>query len=154
MDDEYDMLIGNLFKLALDPFVFCCFVYTLVFRYYYKDIGNLAKLMDGPPGGISISVESYKRLHLFVVEKRDVFLQTVAEYAMRHVGVLISYKEEMSEETAQLKRFGRYSVDEAVTSLCDFMVHKISVKHRVRSSYILAQMYAAGYVVLAADIVA
>ncbi|XP_022662013.1 dnaJ homolog subfamily C member 13-like [Varroa jacobsoni] len=99
-------------------------------RYYYKDIGNLAKLMDGPPGGISISVESYKRLHLFVVEKRDVFLQTVAEYAMRHVGVLISYKEEMSEETAQLKRFGRYSVDEAVTSLCDFMVHKISVKHR------------------------
>ncbi|OQR69176.1 dnaJsubfamily C member 13-like [Tropilaelaps mercedesae] len=99
-------------------------------RYYYKDMGSIARLTDGLPGGVVISVESYKRLHLFFVEKRDEFLKSVAEFAMRHVGVMLSFKEELSEGTVHLKRFGRFSGDEAVTSLCDFMVHKVSVRHR------------------------
>ena len=80
-----------------------------------------------------ISVDSFERLHVFYVERREEFMKLIAEYAMKFVGVNICFKDKLSEESVLQRRFGRFSSDEAVTSLSDFMVHKMSARHRVRS---------------------
>ncbi|KAH8022439.1 hypothetical protein HPB51_024538 [Rhipicephalus microplus] len=67
--------------------------------------------------------------HTFIVEKREELMKRAVDWASHHVGVQLSFREPMTRSAAREARLGRYSTDEALTSLCEFVVHKISPRH-------------------------
>ncbi|XP_023212063.1 dnaJ homolog subfamily C member 13-like, partial [Centruroides sculpturatus] len=94
--------------------------------YDYKDMEGLYPLSD-IPGGFSIMHGGFGRQHLFITDKRDELLKKISESAWCYVGINIKiFKEQISFEQYSVKRLGKYSSDEAITSICDFVVHKIS----------------------------
>lgn len=98
-----------------------------ILAYYdYKDMEGLYPLSD-IPGGFSVVHGGFGRQHLFVSDKRDELLKKISESAWCYVGINIKiFKEQISFEQFDTKRLGKYSSDEAITSICDFVVHKIS----------------------------
>ena len=97
--------------------------------YYYKDIDNLIPLSD-VGGGFVISYGGFNRYHLFTCDQREEFLKIVCEMSWNCVGVVLRVKKEpITCEQYESNRFGRYSCDESITSLFEFVVHKISPRH-------------------------
>lgn len=102
---------------------------TVVTTYYYKDIDNLIPVSDSS-GGFVISYGGFNRYHLFYCEQREELLKKICEMAWNCVGVVLRVKKEsISCEHFFLNRFGRYSSDDSITSLFEFVVHKISPRH-------------------------
>lgn len=127
--------------------------------FYYKDIeqiGHIANL----PGCFVIVTVGFGRLHMFRVMskanqeqsankqllinteststeqdscKQDL-ITTLIDYAYNNCGVVINVKKDPIEtEQFVLRKFGsRYSDDEAMTSLHEFTVYKISNRHQHR----------------------
>ncbi|XP_037280971.2 receptor mediated endocytosis 8 [Rhipicephalus microplus] len=95
--------------------------------YPYRDLRGMAALSD-VPGGLVLAT-GHERLHTFIVEKREELMKRAVDWASHHVGVQLSFREPMTRSAVREARLGRYSTDEALTSLCEFVVHKISPRH-------------------------
>lgn len=99
----------------------------LLGMYPYRDLRGMAALVDAP--GL-VLVTGNDRLHVFLVERREELMKRAVDWASQHVGVQLAFREPLSRAAAHEARLGaRYSTDEALTSLCEFVVHKISPRH-------------------------
>lgn len=96
--------------------------------YPYRDLRGMAALADAPSG--LVLVTAHDRLHVFLVDRREEVMKRAVDWASQHVGVqLAAFREPLTRAAAQEARLGRYGTDEALTSLCEFVVHKISPRH-------------------------
>lgn len=78
-------------------------------------------------------------MHLFASEKRDDILKRIKDNFAKFVyGDVIVKKDPISLEDFVTGRLGKYSSDEAVTSLAEFTVQKISCRHLEPMKRILA----------------
>ena len=94
----------------------------------YKDVDSLI-LMSDYPGGFLLSTHGFGRLHLLISSERDEVLRKITEFAWSHCGCVIRQKKEsLTFDQFSANKFGRYSSDDAVTSLYEFVVHKITAK--------------------------
>ncbi|KAG1687435.1 DnaJ subfamily C member 13 [Nymphon striatum] len=101
----------------------------LLASYDYKDIQNVTLVSDYP-GGFVISYDSFKRMHFFISEKRDEIVKRIKESASAYIGVVVRIpKEQITVEDFQTEKFGKFSHDEAITSVAEFNVYKISPRH-------------------------
>lgn len=101
---------------------------SVIASYLFKDIDTLALVSDYP-GGFVISTSGFGRHHLFACPtgERENILRKLVEYAWVHTGCVIRIKKDsITFENFQNNKFGRYGTDEAVTSLYEFSVHKIT----------------------------
>ncbi|KAF8773592.1 DnaJ subfamily C member 13 like protein [Argiope bruennichi] len=97
--------------------------------YDYKNIEKLVPISDRE-GGFVIVCNEFGRQHFFICDKRDELLKKAAEYAVNNVGVCIPLaKETMTTNSFWEKRLGKFSSDEAITSVSDFIVHKESLRY-------------------------
>ncbi|GIY06445.1 dnaJ homolog subfamily C member 13 [Caerostris darwini] len=97
--------------------------------YDYKNIEKLVPVSNCE-GGFVIVCNEFGRQHFFICDKKDELLKKAADYAMNNVGVSISItKETMTINSFWEKRLGKYSCDEAITSVSDFIVHKESRRY-------------------------
>ena len=102
---------------------------SVVTTYYYKDIDNLILVSD-QSGGFVISYGGFNRYHLFSCDQREDLLKKICETAWNCVGIVLRVKKEsITSEYYHLNRFGRYSCDDSITSLFEFVVHKISSRN-------------------------
>lgn len=98
----------------------------VIASYDYKDIEGLAPV----PGGFVLIYGGFGRMHTFFTDKREELLKKIAEHGWCYVGINIKItKELVNLDNFDDCKFGIYSTDEAITSLCEFPVHKISPRH-------------------------
>ncbi|XP_049787278.1 dnaJ homolog subfamily C member 13 [Schistocerca cancellata] len=93
--------------------------------YYYKDIEGMADVCDYP-GGFVIVCGGFGRMHLFSCGNSGEIKQKIMEAACHCIGISIKVLKEpitMTEFTNQ--RFGKFSGDDHITSVSEFMVHKV-----------------------------
>ncbi|XP_072047448.1 dnaJ homolog subfamily C member 13-like isoform X2 [Amphiura filiformis] len=97
--------------------------------YYYRDIEGFTQV-TGYPGGFAIVHGGFNRLHLFACDQRDDLLKTAIEYSGAYVGCYLRIrKEPITMDQFTLNRLGKYSTDEALTSIAEFSVQKYSNRH-------------------------
>lgn len=71
--------------------------------------------------------------HLFASEQREEIIKSAIEHAGNFIGISLRVRKEALEFEQYLNlRFGKYSNDESVTSLAEFVVQKITPRHLVR----------------------
>lgn len=100
-----------------------------IVSYDYKNIEKLVPVSDRE-GGFVIVCNEFGRQHFFICDKREELMKKAAEYAINYVGVSISVtKDTLTTNSFWEKRLGRYSSDEAITSVSDFIVHKESRRY-------------------------
>ncbi|GFS52720.1 dnaJ homolog subfamily C member 13 [Trichonephila inaurata madagascariensis] len=100
-----------------------------VASYDYKNIEKLVPVSDRE-GGFVIVCNEFGRQHFFICDKREELMKKAAENAINYIGVSISVtKDTMTTNSFWEKRLGRYSSDEAITSVSDFIVHKESRRY-------------------------
>lgn len=72
--------------------------------------------------------------HLFASEHRDEIIRSAIEHAGNFIGITLRLrKEALTFESFMSDRLGKYSSDESITSLAEFVVQKITPRHPVRS---------------------
>lgn len=73
--------------------------------------------------------------HLFVSEHRDEIIRSAIEHAGNFIGIMLRLrKEPLVFEGFVMDRLGKYSSDESITSLAEFVVQKITSRHLVRTA--------------------
>ncbi|XP_015790480.1 dnaJ homolog subfamily C member 13-like [Tetranychus urticae] len=106
----------------------------LLTSYFYRDIDDLILLnqnIDNNPA-FAISTGGFSRLHLFTCTpgSRDDLLKKICEVSWLHTGSLIRIKKDpISLDHFLLNRFGKHSTDDAITSLYEFTVHKVTARN-------------------------
>uniref|UniRef100_A0A803SPR7 DnaJ heat shock protein family (Hsp40) member C13 n=1 Tax=Anolis carolinensis TaxID=28377 RepID=A0A803SPR7_ANOCA len=106
--------------------------------YDYRNIEGFVDLSDYP-GGFCILYGGFSRLHLFASEQREDIIKSAIEHAGNYVGISLRIRKEPLEFEQYLSlRFGKYSNDESITSLAEFVVQKISPRHSEPVKRILA----------------
>ena len=94
--------------------------------YEYKDLEGLAEV-GNYPGGFVVVHGGFSRLHLFSSENRDEIIKKVQETALVNVGITIKKrKEPIDFDYFQTHRLGKYCNDEAITTLTEFKVQKLT----------------------------
>lgn len=107
---------------------------NLITSYLFKDVDGLVIMSDQPEGFV-ISTGGYGRYHLFASSDREEILRKICDFAWNNAGCVVRLKKEQSSlEHCSCIKFGRYSTDEAVTSLFEFVVHKITKRAIVSGS--------------------
>ncbi|CAJ0940494.1 unnamed protein product [Ranitomeya imitator] len=97
--------------------------------YDYRNIEGFAELSDYQ-GGFCILYGGFSRLHLFATEQRDEIIKSAIEHAGNFIGIsLRTRKDPIEFEHFVNLRLGKYSNDESITSLAEFIVQKISPRH-------------------------
>ena len=97
--------------------------------YPFYEIEGIALIEDSPQA-IVFSRVGFSRLHIFEVPGRSDFLAKIQETALANVAIPIKQlKAFNSLNQAVLERLGNYSLDEHLTSLIEFPVHKITPRH-------------------------
>jgi DnaJ family protein C protein 13 len=82
------------------------------------------------PGGFSVFSGGFGRMHLFALENRDQLLRRISEHANNYLGIQLSVrKKTITLDQFRDNRLGRFANDVAITSLNEFTVNKISVRH-------------------------
>lgn len=72
--------------------------------------------------------------HLFASEHRDDIIRSAIEHAGNFIGITLRLRKEvLSFENFMADRLGKYSSDESITSLAEFVVQKITPRHPVRA---------------------
>lgn len=100
--------------------------------YLYRDIDDLIIIshnIEGYPA-FAFSTSGIGRLHLFTCQAgvRGDILKKIVESARFHTGAIIRIKKDpINLEFFQLHRFGKYSCDDAITSLYEFSVYKLAL---------------------------
>ena len=71
--------------------------------------------------------------HLFASEHRDDIIRCAIEHAGNFIGITLRLrKDALTFEDFVTDRLGKYSSDESITSLAEFVVQKITPRHPVR----------------------
>lgn len=105
---------------------------NVITSYLFKDVDGLLSMSDQPEGFV-ISTSGFGRYHLFSSSDREDILKKISDFSWNNVGCIIRVrKEQVTLEQCSSCKFGRYSTDEAVTSLFEFVVHKMT-RRGVRS---------------------
>lgn len=98
-------------------------------NYDYKDIEYLTCVSDLPAGFI-LAHGGFSRLHMFQTSDREALFKAIQDFSINHSGVSIRIKKEsIPMETFLNEKFGKFSTDEALTSLAEFTVYKLSERH-------------------------
>ncbi|XP_032807043.2 dnaJ homolog subfamily C member 13 isoform X1 [Petromyzon marinus] len=106
--------------------------------YDYRDIEGFTEVSDYP-GGFAIISGGFSRLHLFASEQRDELIKSAIEHAANHIGIALRLrKEAITFEQFQNNRLGKFSADDAITSLAEFNVQKLTNRHSEPQRRILA----------------
>lgn len=99
--------------------------HKVVASYCYKDIEAVADV-EHCPGGFVIVCGGFSRMHYFILPKAAEMKQKMVEAALTNLGVSIKIlKHQFTQEEFVKHRFGNYSDDEFVTSICEFNVYKV-----------------------------
>ena len=70
--------------------------------------------------------------HLFASEHRDDIIRCAIEHAGNYIGITLRLrKDPLTFEVFTAERLGKYSSDDSITSLAEFVVQKISPRHQV-----------------------
>ncbi|XP_078519995.1 dnaJ homolog subfamily C member 13 isoform X2 [Lissotriton helveticus] len=97
--------------------------------YDYRNIEGFAELSDYQ-GGFCIIYGGFSRLHVFASEQREDIFRSAIDHAGNYLGILLrTRKEPIDFEQCITLRMGKYSNDESITSLAEFIVQKISPRH-------------------------
>ncbi|EMP31569.1 DnaJ like protein subfamily C member 13 [Chelonia mydas] len=106
--------------------------------YDYRNIEGFADLSDYQ-GGFAILYGGFSRLHMFASEQREEIIKSAIEHAGNYIGISLRIRKEPLEFEQYLSlRFGKYSNDESITSLAEFVVQKITPRHSEPVKRILA----------------
>ena len=106
--------------------------------YDYRNIEGFVDLSDYQ-GGFCILYGGFSRLHLFSSEQREEIIKSAIEHAGNYIGISLRIRKEPLEFEQYLNlRFGKYSTDESITSLAEFVVQKISPRHSEPVKRVLA----------------
>ncbi|KAK7873572.1 hypothetical protein R5R35_009276 [Gryllus longicercus] len=93
--------------------------------YFYKDIEGMAEIKDYP-GGFVVVCGGFGRMHLFSSPHFLEIRQKMQDAASTNIGVCVkSLKFPILMDEFINQRFGKFSGDEYVTSVSEFIVHKI-----------------------------
>ncbi|XP_054717127.1 dnaJ homolog subfamily C member 13-like [Uloborus diversus] len=102
---------------------------NLIATYDYKDIQQILTVSNCE-GGFVLVHNEFGRQHLFICDKRDELLKKVVELANYNIGVNIKIAQDSTSiQKFWDEKFGKYSSDEAITSISDFVVHKDSRRY-------------------------
>nr|XP_014352446.1 PREDICTED: dnaJ homolog subfamily C member 13 [Latimeria chalumnae] len=97
--------------------------------YDYRNVEGFAELSDYQ-GGFCILYGGFSRLHLFASEQRDEIIKSAIEHAGNFIGISLRVRKDPIEfEQFMNHRLGKYSNDESITSLAEFVVQKITPRH-------------------------
>ncbi|KAG9355930.1 hypothetical protein JZ751_000774 [Albula glossodonta] len=97
--------------------------------YDYRSIEGFAEVSDYQ-GGFCILYGGFSRLHLFASEHRNDIISSAIENAGNFIGITLRLRKEVLDfEGFTAVRLGKYSSDDCVTSLAEFVVQKISPRH-------------------------
>ncbi|GAB0184323.1 dnaJ subfamily C member 13 [Grus japonensis] len=97
--------------------------------YDYRNIEGFVDIA-GYQGGFCVLYGGFSRLHLFASEQREEIIKSAIEHAGNFIGISLRIRKESLEFEQYLNlRFGKYSNDESVTSLAEFVVQKITPRH-------------------------
>ncbi|KAK2499613.1 hypothetical protein MC885_004710, partial [Smutsia gigantea] len=106
--------------------------------YDYRNIEGFVDLSDYQ-GGFCILYGGFSRLHLFASEQREEIIKSAIDHAGNYIGISLRIRKESLEFEQYLNlRFGKYSTDESITSLAEFVVQKISPRHSEPVKRVLA----------------
>uniref|UniRef100_A0AAY5EIG4 J domain-containing protein n=1 Tax=Electrophorus electricus TaxID=8005 RepID=A0AAY5EIG4_ELEEL len=110
----------------------------VICSYDYRCIEGFAEVSDYQ-GGFCILYGGFSRLHLFASENRDEIMRSAIEHAGNFIGIMLRLrKDPLNFEGFLTERLGKYSSDESITSLAEFIVQKISPRHAEPVKRILA----------------
>ncbi|XP_035216788.1 dnaJ homolog subfamily C member 13-like isoform X2 [Stegodyphus dumicola] len=102
---------------------------SVITAYDYKDIEKLVLVSDRE-GGFVIVCSEFGRQHFYICDKRDEIMKKIVESASNNIGVCIKIdKDSTTTQKFWEERLGKFSSDEAITSVCDFTVHKESRRY-------------------------
>ena len=95
------------------------------------------------PGGFVVIKSHFGRMHMFASEGKDEIVKRLQEAAMNFTGLLLRKKEPIKLETFQTQKFGRFSDDEYITSISEFIVQKLSTRRLdpVRRTILIFLLY-------------
>ncbi|CDW59738.1 DnaJ-like protein subfamily C member 13 [Trichuris trichiura] len=100
-------------------------------EYCYKDIAELIKVSDASNTFI-ISHSPWKRLHMFSCDNSSELLERVKMSSYENVGVACKIStESVPMSYFRVNRLGSYNGKQHLTSLAEFCVEKISVRHKM-----------------------
>ncbi|XP_077365120.1 dnaJ homolog subfamily C member 13 isoform X1 [Festucalex cinctus] len=106
--------------------------------YDYRNVEGFVETSDYQ-GGFCILYGGFSRLHLFASEHRDDIIRSAIEHAGNFIGIVLRLrKEALTFESFVTDRLGKYSSDESITSLAEFVVQKITPRHPEPVKRILA----------------
>ncbi|XP_078270124.1 dnaJ homolog subfamily C member 13 isoform X5 [Rhinoraja longicauda] len=106
--------------------------------YDYRNVEGFAELSDYQ-GGFCIIHGGFNRLHLFASEQREEIIRSAIEHAGNYIGISLRIRKEPFEfDLYHSHRFGKYSTDESITSLAEFIVQKIAQRHQDPVKRVLA----------------
>ncbi|XP_053322304.1 dnaJ homolog subfamily C member 13 [Spea bombifrons] len=101
----------------------------LLCSYDYRNIEGFADVSDYQ-GGFCILYGGFSRLHLFATEQREEIIKSAIEHAGNYIGISLRIRKDPIEfEQYVGLRLGKYSNDESITSLAEFIVQKITPRH-------------------------
>ncbi|TRY98042.1 hypothetical protein DNTS_004430 [Danionella cerebrum] len=97
--------------------------------YEYRSIEGFALISD-QPGGFVIVHGGFGRLHVFASDQRDEILRSAIDHAGSFVGITLRTRgEPLTTDLTIGERLGKFSSDENITSLTEFIVQKITHRH-------------------------
>lgn len=83
---------------------------------------------------IQVFANCHLSQHLFASEHRDEIIRSAIEHAGNFIGITLRLrKDALTFEDFMTNRLGKYSADESITSLAEFVVQKITPRHQVRT---------------------
>ncbi|OCT75945.1 dnaJ homolog subfamily C member 13 isoform X1 [Xenopus laevis] len=101
----------------------------VICSYDYRNIEGFTEV-SGYQGGFCILYGGFGRLHLFASEQREEIIKSAIEHAGNFIGITLrTRKEPIDFEYYVGLRLGKYSNDESITSLAEFIVQKITPRH-------------------------
>uniref|UniRef100_A0A3Q1H7F9 J domain-containing protein n=1 Tax=Anabas testudineus TaxID=64144 RepID=A0A3Q1H7F9_ANATE len=110
----------------------------VVCSYDYRNIEGFVDVSDYQ-GGFCILYGGFSRLHLFASEHREEIIRSAIEHAGNFIGITLRLrKEALTFEGYVTDRLGKYSSDDSITSLAEFVVQKITPRHPEPVKRILA----------------
>ncbi|XP_077081132.1 dnaJ homolog subfamily C member 13 isoform X1 [Siphateles boraxobius] len=106
--------------------------------YDYRCVEGFTEVSDYQ-GGFCVVYGGFGRLHLFASEHRDEIIRSAIEHAGSFIGLTLRLrKDPLVFESFVCERLGKYSSDECITSLTEFIVQKLTPRHGEPVKRILA----------------
>lgn len=120
---------------------------TILASYNYKEINGIIGEFKGGgksiyfinafavgvndyDGGIGIAYGSFSRLHVFKALNHHEIVQNIVLCASQYLAIDIKVlKSQTSLDKVDKERFGKYSKDQSLTSMCEFIVQKCTHRH-------------------------